>query len=287
MILVVGATGSLGSKIMQGLVARDEAVRVLVRPERSARPGAPYFRNANVVTGDLRDKTSLARACQGVRAIVTTASASKTGTDSIENVDLDGNANLIAAAAGAGVEHLVFTSTLSASAQSPVPLFRIKALVEQRLRDSPLTHTILRPNAFMDVWFPMLIDEPLAVGNPVTLVGESRRRHSFVCENDVAAFAVAALFTPAASNSTIVIGGPEPVTWHDVVRAYESARGHPIQVRSVAPGDPLPGLPELVSGLAAALETFDSPVPMDEPSRTYGVRLTSIAEFARERVRGR
>jgi uncharacterized protein YbjT (DUF2867 family) len=283
MILVVGATGSLGKKVLNRLLARGEAVRILLRPGRSSTPLS--VGNADVVTGDLRDTASLERACHGIRAIVTTASVSKTGNDSIDNVDLRGNHNLIAAAVEAGAEHLVFTSTLSASVDSPVPLFRVKALVEQTLRDSRITHTILHPNAFMDVWFPMLVEGPAFSGQPVTLVGESRRRHSFVCEDDVAAFAIAALFTPAARDSTIAIGGPEAVTWRDVVAAYEPVVGHPIQVRSVAPGEPLPGLPDTISGLATALETFDSPVPMDETCQTYGVSLTSVAEFARQRMR--
>lgn len=280
MILVVGATGSLGRKITTELQKRGEEVRVLVRPGTSAAPAD----SASVATGDLLDRDSLGRACTGVRAVVTTASVSKTGTDTIDNVDLLGNQNLIAAAQQAGVEHFVFTSTLSASEHSPVPLFKVKATVERTLRESRMAHTILQPNAFMDVWFPMLIEGAAFSSQPVTLVGESSRRHSFIAEQDIAAFAAAALFTPAARNSTLVLGGPEAVTLRDVVGAYERAAGRSIPIRRVAPGDPIPGVPEPVWSLAAALETFDSPVPMDETSRTYGVQLTSVADFARSRV---
>ena len=281
MILVVGATGSLGRKITNSLLARGEKVRVLVRPDKSPEP---FDGDASVSVGDLRDRPSLERACQGARAVVTTASVSRAGDDSIENVDLRGNQNLIAAAQDAGVEHLVFTSTLSAAEESPVPLFRAKAAAERTLRESRMNYTILHPNAFMDVWFGMLVEMPAFSGRPITLVGESRRRHSFIAERDVAGFATAALFTPAARNSTIVIGGPEAVTWRDVVRAYERALGRALAVVSIAPGEPIPGLPEMVSGLAAALETFDSPVPMEEISRAFSVQLTSVAEFARSRT---
>jgi uncharacterized protein YbjT (DUF2867 family) len=280
MILVVGATGSLGRKVTAELLTRGENVRALVRPGKSA--GLPD--GASVASGDLLDRDSLERACDGVRAVVTTASVSKTGTDTIENVDLLGNRNLIAAAEHAGVEHFVFTSTLSASDHSPVPLFRVKAAVEGTLRASRIAHTILQPNAFMDVWFPMLIESAAFSSQPVTLVGQSVRRHAFIAEQDVAAFAAAALFTREARDSTLVLGGPDAVTLRDVVGAYERASGRSIPIRSVAPGDPIPGAPEPVWGLAAALETFDSPVPMDETSRTYGVQLTSVADFARSRV---
>ena len=83
------------------------------------------------------------------------------------------------------------------------------------------------------------------------------------------------------------LGGPEAVTLKDVVRAYEQAAHRSFDVRSVAPGEPIPGAPEVVWGLAAALETFDSPVPMEETCRTFGVTLTSVAEFARSRAAAR
>jgi hypothetical protein len=51
--------------------------------------------------------------------------------------------------------------------------------------------------------------------------------------------------------------------------------------RSVAPGEPIPGLPEVVWGIAAALESYDSPVEMKETARRYGIRLTGVDEFAR------
>ena len=280
MILVVGATGSLGRKITAELLTRGEEVRVLVRPGSAAAP----ISSTAVAIGDLLDRDSLERACAGVRTVVTTASVSKTGTDTIENVDLAGNQNLIAAARRAGVEHFVFTSTLSASEHSPVPLFRVKAVVERILRESEMAHTILQPNAFMDVWFPMLIESAAFSGQPVTLVGQSTHRHAFIAEKDLAAFAAAAVFTPAARNWTLVLGGPDAVTLRDVVAAYERAGGKPIPIRSVAPGEPIPGVPQSVWGLAASLEMFDSPVPMDENRNTYGVKLTSIDDFARARV---
>jgi NADH dehydrogenase len=282
MILVAGATGSLGRRITHALIERNESVRVLARPQSNY--SALQDAGASVVFGDLRNSESLERACRDVAAIVSTASVSKTAEDSIENVDLRGNLNLIAAAQAAGVRHFVFVSTLGASTGSPVPVFRAKAAAEARLREGPLVHTILQPNGFMDVWFPMLIESPAFSGRPVTLVGESRRRHAFVAEKDVAAFAVAALYAPAARNATIGIGGPEAVTFADVVREYEKATNQSFQVRRVAPGEPLPGVPEPVWGIAAALETYDSLIPMEETSRQYGVSLTSVGEFARSRV---
>ncbi|HJR63600.1 MAG TPA: SDR family oxidoreductase [Gemmatimonadaceae bacterium] len=282
MILVVGATGSLGGRIVRMLLERGEAVRALTRSSNNAAPLRDA--GAEVVVGDLKDLASLERACQDADVVIATASASKTGDDSIENVDLHGNQNLIDAAERAGVRHFIFVSTVGASAEHPVPLFRAKAAAEERLKAGRMTYTILQPNAFMDVWFPMLVEMPALSGRPVTLVGEAKRRHSFVAERDVAAFAVAAVHNPAARNTTIVIGGPEPVTLRDVVRAYEDAAGQTFTIRSVSPGESIPGLPPAVSGIAAALETYDTPIPMDETARRYGVELIGVRELARARI---
>ena len=82
MILVAGATGSLGSKIVHGLRERGDAVRALVRPTADPRPLEAA--GASIVFGDLRDPASLDHACDGASAVITTASASKTGDDSVE-----------------------------------------------------------------------------------------------------------------------------------------------------------------------------------------------------------
>jgi hypothetical protein len=83
----------------------------------------------------------------------------------------------------------------------------------------------------------------------------------------------------AAEDATLVIGGPEPVTWRDVVAALESELGRDIELRTVSPGEPVPGLPENVAQLLATFDTFDSPVDMSEMTRTYGVQPTRLQDY--------
>lgn len=282
MIVVAGATGSLGSRIVEGLRERRENVRALVRP--TSNHSALQQAGVPVIYGDLTQPATLERALAGARVVITTATTSKKNDDTIENVDVAGNQNLIQAARKAGVEHFVFISTVGATPDHPVPLFRAKGLAEQALRDSGMAWTILQPNIFMDVWFGALIEAPLFTGRPVTLVGESQRRHSFVAERDVAAFAITAIRMPAARNRTILIGGPEALTWRDVVAAYSRASGLEIPIERVAPGEPIPGLPEPVVELAAALETYDSPIPMERTAAEFGVELTGVDDFAQMRL---
>jgi NADH dehydrogenase len=148
-------------------------------------------------------------------------------------------------------------------------------------------YTILAPTPFMEVWPAMVVGMPALQGRPVVLVGEGRRRHSFVSNRDVAAFAVAAVDHPAARDQYLAIGGPEPLSWLEVVATYERVLGHPIAVEFVAAGEPVPGLPDPMPALLAGMETYDSIVGMGETSGTYDVPLRTLETFAREQVASR
>jgi NADH dehydrogenase len=284
MMLVAGSTGLVGGMIARRLLERGEEVRILVRAASDW--GALVAAGAHPVIGDLKSPASLVDACRDADVVVTTASAGQRGgADNPMTVDLEGNRHLIDAARDAGVRQFIFVSALAATEDSPIPLPRAKALTESYLRSSGVPYTIVAANAIMDVMFPLIVGMPFAAGRPVTLVGSAARRHSWIAAQDVAAFAVAAVHHPQAINRRIEIGGPDAVTWRDVVAAYEAGFGRACVVRSVEPGTvlpdlpPVPGLPELVSGLMAMLETFDSPMAMDETARTFGVRLTSVDDY--------
>jgi uncharacterized protein YbjT (DUF2867 family) len=280
MILVVGATGVLGSMITRALLARGDDVRILVREGSNYAPLVAA--GATPAVGDLKERASLDAACRDIDTIVTTATAIiRQPPDTLESVDDAGYRNLIEAAKRAGVQHFIYTSALGSSADSPVPLMRIKALNEQRLRESGMDYTVLMPNLYIEVWGAIVVAAPLAQGKPVTLVGEASRRHSMVSMRDAAAFAIAAIDNPAARNATIVIGGPRPVSWTDVVAAAEGIVGRAIETRFVALGDPIEGLPPGVAGMFSAMETYDSLIDMDETARTFGVTPTPIEEGLR------
>jgi uncharacterized protein YbjT (DUF2867 family) len=100
-----------------------------------------------------------------------------------------------------------------------------------------------------------------------------------IAVEDVAAFALASLGNPRALNQRVPLGGPDALSWRDVIAAFERRLGRPIPVTSVAPGQPVPGLPDLVTGLMAGLETYDSIIEMDDRSRMFGVKQTSIDAF--------
>jgi uncharacterized protein YbjT (DUF2867 family) len=127
--------------------------------------------------------------------------------------------------------------------KSPVPFVRGKAVAEQYLRESALAYTILEPNLFMEISCPNIVGGPLVAGQPVTLVGEGNRKHSMISIEDVVSFAVAAARNPRARNRVLVLGGPAPVSWHDVIAVYERLLGRTIEVRFVPMGELAARLP--------------------------------------------
>ena len=277
MILVAGATGMVGGMIVDGLLARGERVRAVVRSANSAQ--ILHERGVDTALGDLKDPASLDRACTGVEVVITTAnSASRGGPDNPESVEEQGNRNLIDAARAAGVRQFVFVSALGSDLNSPVPLLRGKAIAEQYLRESGLNYTILLPNLYLEIWCPNIVGRAALAGQPVTLIGEGRRKHSMISATDVAAFVVAVAGNERAHNRVLVLGGPQAVTWHDVIAAHERIQGRKIEVHYLPPGGVLPGLPDFVSGFLNLLETYDSVIQMDSLAQEFGVRQVTVDE---------
>jgi NADH dehydrogenase len=280
MVLVVGATGQLGGRIARELLSKGTQVRALCRPGSGY--GALQRMGAEIVMGDLKDPASLAAACAGVQTVITTANtARRGGDDTVESVDLNGTRNLIDAARAAGVRHFVYLSVYGAAASSPVPFLAAKGKNDDYLKASGMEWTIVAPNAFMEAWPGMVVGGPAAAGQPVILVGEGRRRHAFVAEHDVAQFAVAAVLNPAARNRHLAIGGPQAVTWRDVVATYEQVLGKPIEVRYVKPGDHVEGMPDVLLQLLTMYDSFDTDFDTTALANEFSVQQTPLEAWVR------
>jgi uncharacterized protein YbjT (DUF2867 family) len=289
MILVVGATGLLGGRIVRKLLDQGKDVRILVRPdspcEELALQGMATSAQslieagAKPVSGDLKDYASLEKAVEGVDTVLTTAVSTLRDFD-LENVDLKGTKNLIDAARNAGVKHFIYTSAIISDPNSSVPLPKIKGLCEQYLIESGLPYTILAPGIFMEIWIPMVVGMPLKAGMPVSLFGKGENRHSYVAIDDVASFGAAAVDNPKAMNQKILIGGPASYSWTEVVGFVGKALGKKLPINYLSFEDPIPLLPPGVDDMMRGFETFETFIDMQEQVSTYGVELTSIETFA-------
>ena len=112
--LVTGATGFVGSHVARQLVSVGQSVRVLVRPNSNLQALAGL--QVEYFEGDLRDAESLERAMKGIRRVFHVAADYRLWTprpEEIYEINVEGTRNLLDAAGHAGVERIVYTSTVA------------------------------------------------------------------------------------------------------------------------------------------------------------------------------
>jgi len=237
-ILVAGATGILGSQICRMLVEQGKTVRALVRS--TSDPGkVDNLKQLGVelVVGDLKDRASLDAACQGVASVITTVATtiSRQPNDSIRATDLEGQKSLVDAASAAGVQHFVYLS-VSGVIPAQGSFIEAKRAVEEYLRQSGLTYTIVRPGPFMEVWLSPFVGFDIANAR-VQVFGSGEGKLSWTSLGDVAECAIGALDHPAAHNATLELVGPEWLSHLEVIRLCEEISGRPFEVQHVLQED--------------------------------------------------
>ena len=286
MVLVVGATGLLGSEICKQLRQDERSVRALVRPSASPeKVDRLSGMGVKLIEGDLKEPSSLKDACRGVEAVISTASStlSRQAGDSIQTVDRDGQLALIDTAHQSGADHFVFVSFRHDRGVA-YPLAEAKRAAEQRLKESGMAYTILQASYFMEVWLgPALGFDPL--GGQVRIYGDGRNKLSWIALQDVARFAVRALREPRMKSRTIEIGGPEALSPLDVVHSFEAAGGPEIRTEHV-PEDALraqfdDATDPLQKSFAALMLHYAAgdPIDMTETRTLLHGGLTSVRDY--------
>ena len=183
MFLVTGATGSLGSRIVQQLREQETSVRAFVRLMSHYQDLEK--RGAEIFIGDLRQDKDIEKACRGVKYII-----SAHGTDSdAQALDYRANIELIDRAKENKVEHFVYISVLGADrGYEDSPVFKAKREVEKYLVKSSLNYTILRPSGFANNILPLA--ERFRETGIYLLIGGANNRSSIVSTDDLAKIAI-------------------------------------------------------------------------------------------------
>jgi uncharacterized protein YbjT (DUF2867 family) len=290
MNLVVGSTGRMGGEICRLLTAKNQPVRGMVRATSDpARVESLKAMGVQIVTGNLRDRASLDQACQGVTKLitmVTAVSSYQPGENDLQCCDLEGAINLIDAAKSAGVKHFVYVS-FSGNIDLESPLRNAKRAVEQRLKDSGLTYTILRPSYFMESWLTPLVGfDP---GNVKAVIyGSGENPISWISLKDVAKFAVESLDHPTARNATLELGGPEALTPHQAVKIFEEIGGKPFEVTHVTEAaleaQQQAATDGLMQSFPALMRDYAQGdfIDMREMLAKFPVQLTAVQDYARQ-----
>ncbi len=144
MLLVTGATGFIGRRLLSGLNEAGYAVRILLKPSRQS-PRLPRGATIEVALSSLSDLGGIRAAMVGVDTVIHLASEEHYGHRSnLRQGDVQGTDNLAQAAAEARVARFIYLSHLGADRSSAYPVLRAKGAAEEHLRASGVPFTILR-----------------------------------------------------------------------------------------------------------------------------------------------
>ena len=238
MLLLTGATGTIGRPLLRRLTAGGYAVRCLVRDPRRL---GPERVRVQIVLGDLGDPGGFPHALRGVETVVHLAAAIRDQpSGSIEELAGVATWRLVRAAEQAGVRRIVFFSALGASLDSPARLLRAKAVAERAVGESALAHTIFAPSIVYSPGDPYLtLLRRLALLPVMPISGAGQARSQPLWAEDVAACVMAALPDPGQGRATrYELAGPETLTYRDIVGLALGSFGRERPVVSV----PLPAV---------------------------------------------
>jgi uncharacterized protein YbjT (DUF2867 family) len=318
-ILVVGATGQVGSLVVRRLRAEGLPVRAMVRDPAAAADLAAT--GAELAVADLGRPDTLDAALTGATAVVATANAMAPvrRDDSAAAVDA-GYAELVSRAVRAGVTRFVLASVPVTELDEQVPVARTKRRTERLLEESEMSWLSLRMPPFTEVWLALVGSElPLRGEERTTLSrsyptlrrfrritgrtverrglmvvpGPASARQAFLSVHDAAA-ALAAAVRPDTGSGPVDFGGPEALSWTEVAAIYERVLGRRVRVvsqpaagfavlsRLLAPVAPsLAG----VMGLNRLLATSESDWDTAEAAQRLGLGpLRTVEEILREKA---
>jgi uncharacterized protein YbjT (DUF2867 family) len=245
MILVTGATGTVGSEVVRLLTQREVPVRALVRDPEKAKTLASA--GAEVARGDFEKPATLDAALAGVTSVVLVSPA-------IPEQEL----NVVAASVRADVRHIV-KITSKASADSPIARRRGQTEIEAGLTASGLSHTLLRSNAYMQ---NVLALAPAIARTSSFGSSAGDGRIGMIDARDVADVAAEIAAAPAEhEGQTYWLTGPDLISYSDVAVELTRLLGRTITFRQQSFEDDkksmiLAGVPAQIAAMNAQAFTL-------------------------------
>lgn len=227
MLLLTGATGSVGSRLLPLLLERGEDVRCLVREPR--RLGGRRV-DVQIALGDLGEMSDPYLVRQALRGVDTVVHLAATIRDQpphrIEELNGLATVRLLRAAERSGVRRFVFFSALNASVAQRTRFFRAKWLAERAVASSSLETTIFAPSIVYDrsdPWITLLRRFSFLPVLPVS--GEGQARFQPIWANDAARCVIAAL--ERDERERYELAGPETLSYDEMSDLVSRVAGRP------------------------------------------------------------
>ncbi len=216
-IVITGATGDVGSKVVEHLLLQGIRPRVFVRNAAKAR--SLFGERVDIFAGDLTDASSLRPALEGARALFLLYSGPRIPV-------LDAAATEVAGAAG--IRHIVKLSSIDVEQNLAIGAWHEKG--EAAIRTSGIPFTFVRPTGFMSnllAWAPSIRREGMIRSS----AGDGRR--AFIHSADIAAVVARVLATSGYLGESLSITGPEALTFAEAATKIGEAIGRPVKFQTI------------------------------------------------------
>jgi len=232
-ILVAGATGYIGGRLVPQLLAKGHRVRCMARdPRRLSGRDWDGDPRVEIVAGDVLDRESVERAMQGCGAAYYLVHSMLAGERKFEDQDRAGAENFAAAAASAGLERLIYLGGLGHRSEKLSPHLASRHEVGDVLRAGPVPVTELRAAMVVgsgSASFEML--RSLVKRLPFMICPRwVEVRTQPVAIRDVLAYLIGCLDVPATAGRTFDIGGPDILTYHEMMVRFAAVLGRKLRI---------------------------------------------------------
>ena len=225
-VLVIGATGNVGTHVVNALVGQGTATRIITRnPERAA---ALFPAGVDIIEGDTVDESVLMASLDGVDAVFLLTFH---GRDMAE-VQL----RIIRALRRTTVKIVKLSGTSSAIRPDGPYACRLHWEIEEILKGTGMPHVIVRPNAFMQTMINQIMLPAIqTTGKMPNAVGQAGL--SLIDARDIGAVSATVLTKPDWDGQTLVLTGPRAVTFPEIASLIGDIRGRSIETLEITPDD--------------------------------------------------
>ena len=253
-ILVTGAAGYVGNNLVRRLLQDDHRVRALVRSRTKAETRlADVLDRVEIVTGDVTQPETLPPAMADIDTVIhLVAVAIESGAATYECVNTQGTINVVDAARDAGVRRFINMSQNGADSALPYRFLASKGAAQDYVAGSGLAWTALAPSV---IWGPQdefaNVQARLIRLTPLVfpVVGGGQAKFQPVWVGDVVEAAARCVIDDTTTGQTLGLGGPEVLTYAEIVRRVLRALG----ARRLTVNVPVPLLRPVVAVMGAVL----------------------------------
>jgi len=219
-ILLVGATGYLGSYIAKALLQQNHRVRVVVRNAKKLIQCG--INPSETIQAQVTEPTSIAGCCESIDIVISTLGITRQ-KDGLTYMDVDyqANMNILFEAQKSGVKKFIYVSALNGNHLKHLKIFAAKEKFVEKLQQSTLAYCIVRPNGFFSDMAELF---NMAKKGRVYLFGDGYLTANPIHGEDLAKVCVDAIDN---DEREIIVGGPEILTQNDMALAAFDALGEP------------------------------------------------------------